>query len=185
MKSRISELMDGEVERHEASGPLDALRAEGEARDTWRSYHIIGDAMRETRMLSAGFAARVAAQLAEEPTVMAPNRTAPVPQRPRRQLLSAAASLAAVALVAWVAFGLREEAPQIAQVAPSTAQVPSTTAQVPSTTTQVSSSTAQVPPPDTANDYLYAHQGYSPRNSLQGVAPYVRMVSGEAGVKKR
>jgi len=38
---------------------------------------------------------------------------------------------------------------------------------------------AQVPPPDSANDYLYAHQGYSPRNSLQGVAPYVRTVSGQ------
>jgi hypothetical protein len=39
---------------------------------------------------------------------------------------------------------------------------------------------AQVQPPDSANDYLYAHQVYSPRNTLQGVAPYVRMVSGEA-----
>ena len=185
MKSRISELMDGEVERHEASGPLDALRAEGEARDTWRSYHMIGDAMRDTRMLSTGFGARVAAQLAQEPTVMAPSRMAPVPQRPRRQLLSAAASLAAVALVGWVAFGLREEAPRIARVAPPAVQVPSSTAQVASTTAQVPSNLAQVPPPDTANDYLYAHQGYSPRNSLQGVAPYVRMVSGEAGVKKR
>ncbi len=45
--------------------------------------------------------------------------------------------------------------------------------------------TVQVAPPAAANDYLYAHQGYSPRNSLQGVAPYVRMVSGEAGSQKR
>ncbi len=178
MKSRISELMDDEAAQHEASGSLDALRNEGEARDAWRSYHLIGDAMRDTRMLSAGFAGRVAAQLAREPTVMAPSRMAPAPQRLRRHLLSAAASLAAVASVGWVAFGFQPDAPQVAQLAPPATQVASTTAQVASTT-------AQVPPPDSANDYLYAHQGYSPRNSLQGVAPYVRTVSGESGAKKR
>jgi sigma-E factor negative regulatory protein RseA len=184
MKARISELMDGELERREAAGPLDALRAEGEARDTWRSYHLIGDAMRDTRMLSAGFAGHVAAKLAEEPTVMAPSRIAPAPQRPRWQLLSAAASLAAVALVGWVAFGLQEGAPQVAQL-PQHNVAAQETAQVAPAAAQLPSPAAQVPPPDSANDYLYAHQGYSPRNSLQGVAPYVRMVSGEAGAQKR
>jgi sigma-E factor negative regulatory protein RseA len=175
MKARISELMDGELEPREAAGPLDALRTDDEARATWRSYHLIGDAMRDTRALSAGFAARVAAKLAAEPTVMAPARLAPAAQRPRWQLLSAAASLAAVALVGWVAFGPQEEgASRVAQ-----APVPNAVA------LKQQTPAAQVPPPDAAQDYLYAHQGYSPRNSLQGVAPYVRMVSGEAGAKKR
>jgi sigma-E factor negative regulatory protein RseA len=178
MKERISELVDGELEAREAAGPLDALRAEGEARDTWRRYHLIGDAMRDTRMLSAGFASRVAARLAQEPTIMAPARLAPLPQRPRWQFLSAAASLAAVALVGWVAFGPQEDAGQIAQVTPGAAQVPGLQG-------QVQPAAAQVPPPSSANDYFYAHQGLSPRNSLQGVAPYVRMVSGGAGVQKR
>ncbi len=44
---------------------------------------------------------------------------------------------------------------------------------------------AQVPPPDATNDYLLAHQGYSPRNSLQGVAPYVRTVSSDARGTRR
>jgi len=102
---------------------------------------------------------------------MAPSRLAVLPQRPRWQFLSAAASVAAVALVGWVAFGPQEEVAQVAQVAPIPVQA------VPAV--------AQVPPPASANDYLYAHQGLSPRNSLQGVAPYVRMVSSEAGVQKR
>jgi sigma-E factor negative regulatory protein RseA len=172
MKARISELLDGELESRETAGPLDALRAEGEARDTWRSYHLIGDAMRDTRMLSAGFAARVAARIADEPTVMAPARIAPARPRQRWQLLSAAASLAAIALVGWVAFGPQEDTAQVA-VAPAPAQALQTVV-------------AQVPPPSSANDYLYAHQGLSPRNSLQGVAPYVRMVSSdEISVQKR
>jgi hypothetical protein len=36
---------------------------------------------------------------------------------------------------------------------------------------------AQVPLPSGADDYLLAHQGFSPRVSLQGMAPYVRTVS--------
>jgi len=176
MKARISELMDGETGRHESAAPLEALRTEGEARETWRDYHLIGDAMRDMRILSAGFSARVAARLADEPTIVAPARAAAWPQRPRLQLLSAAASLAAVALVGWVAFGLQEDPVQVAQVAPATAQVQPPAAPAPA---------AQVPPPSSANDYLYAHQGYSPRNSLQGVAPYVRMVSGPARAEQR
>ena len=79
--------------------------------------------------------------------------------------------MAAVALVGWLAFGLQDKGTELARVAPGGAQIPPVA--------------AQVAPPATANDYLYAHQGMSPRNSLQGVAPYVRMVSGEAVAPKR
>jgi len=178
MKAKISELLDGELERGEATGPLDALRNEGEARETWRRYHLIGDAMRDTNLLSAGFAARVAAKIAAEPTVMAPARIARAPQRPRWQFLSAAASLAAVALVGWVAFAPQDELARVAQTAPPPQVAPSSAEVLPATL-------AQVPPPAAANDYLYAHQGLSPRISLQGVAPYVRMVSSETAVQKQ
>jgi sigma-E factor negative regulatory protein RseA len=176
MKSRISALVDGELERHEAAAPLDALRADAAARDAWRDYHLIGDAMRDTRMLSAGFGARVAAKLAEEPTVMAPARLAVRPERPRWRLLSAAASIAAMALVGWVAFAPQDGAVPGSQVAQGARPAAAAKDVVPA---------AQVLPPDSANDYLYAHQGYSPRNSLQGMAPYVRMVSSESGAGKR
>jgi sigma-E factor negative regulatory protein RseA len=167
MKAKISALMDGELEWHESAGPLDALKSDDEARDAWGAYHLIGDAMRDTRMLSGGFSARVAARLAEEPIVMAPARLVRRLERPRWQLLSAAASLAAVAMVTSAWHLLQDgaaPAPQIAQVAPAA---------------------AQVAPPESANDYIYAHQGYSPRNSLQGVAPYVRMVSSESRAAKQ
>jgi sigma-E factor negative regulatory protein RseA len=77
--------------------------------------------------------------------------------------LSAAASLAAIALVGWVAFAPGDQ-PQLATVPPPVLAV---------------QETPQVAPPAAANDYLLAHQGYSPRNSLQGAAPYVRTVSGD------
>ena len=172
MKARISALMDSELEQSEAAGPLESLKVEDEARETWRTYHLISDAMRDTQLLSAGFSARVCAKLAGEPTVVAPSRLRLQPSRALWQALPAAASIAAVALVGWLWFMPQEGAtiaprPEVAQgqAAPPAA--------------------ALVQPPDAANDYLLAHQGYSPRNSLQGMAPYVRMVSGEAGTGKR
>jgi hypothetical protein len=107
--------------------------------------------MRDTRLLSPGFAARVAERLEQEPTVLAPAnlRRAPV----KRIALAAAASVAGVGLVGWLAF-----APQ-----PQTAQP---VAQV-----------QHIPLPAATNDYLLAHQGFSPRVSLQGMAPYVRTVA--------
>lgn len=169
MKAKISALVDGELERREADGALDALGSEVLARESWRAYHLIGDALRDTRLLSEGFTARVAAQLADEPTVLAP-RAKPILRDRRWQLLSAAASLAAVALVVSVAFP-----PQDAAI----------TAPPPVASTAPQSETAQVAPPAAVDDYLLAHQGYSPRNSLQGMAPYVRTVSSGTRVGRR
>jgi len=164
MKSKISALLDGELERHEADAALEALRTEGLARDSWRAYHLIGDSMRDTRLLSDGFAERVAAQLAEEPTVLAPRARRILAQR-RWQLLSAAASLAAVTLVVAVAFPPQDATDSVPpQVAAALPQI----------------ETVQVAPPEAVDDYLLAHQGYSPRNSLQGMAAYVRTVSSDA-----
>jgi len=110
MKEQISALMDGELEGHAADQAIAALRAGGEALETWRLYHLIGDGMRDTRELSAGFTARFAERLAAEPTVLAPGR---LPGRTpvRRFAYAAAASVAAVALVGWLAFGPQPQAP--------------------------------------------------------------------------
>ena len=72
MTREISELMDGELEGTEAQRLVSVLREEGEDRQAWRTYHLIGDALRDTRALSAGFSGRMWARLAEEPTVLAP-----------------------------------------------------------------------------------------------------------------
>jgi sigma-E factor negative regulatory protein RseA len=160
MKDEISALMDGELDGKSAAQMLDALATDGEARDTWRAYHLISDALGDTRMLSAGFTERVAAELARQPTVLAPG-SRPRSAEPRRWV-AMAAGVAAVSLVAWLGF-----APQQTAVAP-LAQAPKIPAE---------SKPQVVPLPSGTNDYLLAHQGFSPRVSLQGMAPYVRTVS--------
>ena len=154
--------MDGELERNESAGALKALESGGEARETWRSFHLIGDAMRETRVLSAGFTERVSAAIDKEPTVLAPRRsTLTSPAAMRWSAL--AAGVAAVALVGWVAFVPQEGETPVASVTPAVLPKPAV------------QEVNLVAPPEAADDYLLAHQGYSPRNSLQGAVPYVRV----------
>jgi sigma-E factor negative regulatory protein RseA len=105
MNERISQLMDGELDEPAIETTLAALRREAHAAETWRTYHLIGDAMRDTPLLSAGFVARLAERLAAEPTVLAPARRAPR----LRRAWAAAASVAAVALVGWLAFAPQPE----------------------------------------------------------------------------
>ncbi|HWM43931.1 MAG TPA: sigma-E factor negative regulatory protein [Burkholderiales bacterium] len=160
MKDRLSALMDGELDDKSAAEVIQALGSDREAVRAWGTYQLISDAMRQSRVLSEGFTARVAERLAAEPTVLAPRSRMPGFQGESRNwfALSAAASVAAVALVGWLAFAPQ---PPVAPVA----QAP------------VEAKPNIVPLPTAANDYLLAHQGFSPRVSLQGMAPYVRTVA--------
>ena len=164
MNDKISALMDGELDEKSAAQVIDSLGRDGDALRVWRAYHLISDAMRNGCLLSDGFAARVAARLSAEPALLAPAR---LQAEPRKWLvLSAAASVAAVSLVGWLAFAPQREAPppQVAQAS----------------ATPLKKLPAIVPLPSGTNDYLLAHQGFSPRASLQGMAPYVRTVSDSA-----
>ena len=171
MKDKISLLMDGGLDDRAAGPLIETLGRDREAAEAWRTFHLIGDALRGTPPLSEGFTARVAWKLAEEPVVLAPRR---LPRNePRKWLaLSAAASMAAVAMVGWVAFGPQQGAgPGSGQIASAPKAQPAprqeTAAVVP----------AAQPFTSATNDYLLAHQGFSSRISLQSMVPYVRTVS--------
>jgi sigma-E factor negative regulatory protein RseA len=183
MKESISALMDGELHGADTARAVDALRVEGEARDTWRTYHLIGDALRDTPSLSPAFAARVQERLEKEPTVLAPRRLRAEEPAPRAWYAlpaAAAASAAGVAVVAWLAF-----APQQGPVQVATTPVPVAQPQQPAVQSVPAAAVAQVPLPSGTPDYLLAHQGYSPRVSLQGMAPYARSVSAETSQGRR
>ncbi|HJV11347.1 MAG TPA: sigma-E factor negative regulatory protein [Burkholderiales bacterium] len=162
MKDRLSALMDGELDDRSAAEVIEALGRDHEAVRTWRTYQLISDAMRESRLLSADFAARFSDVLAKEPTVLAPRAT----QRESRKwvALSAAAGVAAVALVGWMTFAPQPGPAPLAQVQAEAPKPP-----------------VMVPLPTSANDYLLAHQAFSPRGSL---APYIRTVSEQSAERK-
>ena len=163
MKERLSALMDEELGGAEADGCLARLAADEELREAWRLYHLIGDSLRG--QAGHGLSAAFAQRLAGEPTVLAPQRPARPAARSTWYALSAAASVAAVALVGWMALPLFDPPAPIAK-APA----------VPALAT-VALPPAVVPAAQGVNDYVLAHQRFSPSSAMGGMAPYVRTVS--------
>lgn len=167
MKERLSAVMDGEIDGPECEGCLDRLKDDAELRDAWRLYHVIGDAIRGEA--GTGLPAAFAERLAAEPTVLAPRRTTRHASRAPWYALSAAASVAAVALVGWMALPLFQPPVQIAAMPPA-----ATVAEL---------QPAAVPVAQGVNDYLLAHQRYSPSSAIGGMAPYIRTVSESNGAR--
>lgn len=194
MKAKISTFVDGELDTNESKAVIEALERDDELRERWRIYHLISDALHDTALRAEGFSARFAGRLAAEPTVLAPGRLPA--EGKRRAALSAAASLAAVALVGWLALAPAPELrPEAVPSVPLASAPPASVAVQPASTQPLQPAARQAivlqreaPPPQRmpmpagmANDYLFAHQEFSPGMSLQGMAPYIRTVSGSVG----
>jgi sigma-E factor negative regulatory protein RseA len=172
---KISEWMDGELNGQETRRQVERLKQDTELHEGWAVFHLIGDVMRgERALLSPDFGRRFAARLADEPAVLAPRP--PAATRFTTYALSAAASLSAVALVGWLAF-YNPLAPQ-----PEVAQAPTTPAPA---AAPAEPQLASVPSDGTMNEYLIAHQEFSPSTEIQGLAPYIRSVSGTRPARDR
>jgi len=171
---RISAFMDGEVEGHEVFAQLAGLKQDPAFREAWDTYHLIGDAMRGDIMRgdageAPGFMNRFSASLAQEPTVLAPKAPVRMPTA-RRIALPLAASFGGVALVAWLALSNNPLMPRDEKIAVND--------------TPPGLQVAVKPADGAVNDYLLAHQQFSPSTTMQGVASYVRTVSGSESDKR-
>ncbi|BAN35217.1 anti sigma-E protein, RseA [Sulfuricella denitrificans skB26] len=155
MESRISALTDGELDHEEANEILISAREQTELQQKWNMYHLIGDSLRHTSALSPDLNARIASQLAKEPTVLAPRR--PLPNRRPLIALSAAASIAAVSLVAWVAMQFNHERDPGAAASAMIAEA-----------STANSAASEI----NVNGYLAAHHEYS--NAVQSSRYYQR-----------
>jgi sigma-E factor negative regulatory protein RseA len=157
MKETLSAWMDDELNGRQADALPAQIKLDPELRQNWDCYHVIGDALRGIQ--GPDLSARIRARLDAEPTVLAPRRRVN-PEKLRWAALSMAASVAAVAFVGWMALpgtqqdGLRMASAPVREVRQVVA-----------------------PAGEGANDYLLAHQRYSPSSAMQGVAPYVRTVA--------
>jgi sigma-E factor negative regulatory protein RseA len=160
---KISQLMDGELEGRECILQLDRLKQNGDLAQSWSTYHLIRDVLRDEAGVNIGIAQRVHQRLASEPIVIAPHTR--VVARVVRYSLPMAATVAGVAVVGWLALSLNSNgflgggspSRPVPEMAKSKAPAPSANGQM--------------------NDYLLAHQEFSPSSELQGLAPYIRTVS--------
>lgn len=179
MSEQISALMDGELTPDEMARQINTLKSDSELRQTWAAYHVLGDALRKSPQLSVDFTANLARQLAEEPTILAPQRK---PQRTTpRYAMPLAASLAAVSLVGVLSWQmvrvnqsespitLAAASPQLADAKPKAASA----TQGGLTKMPESVQFSRV----VSNSYLLAHQEFSPSYAMEGIPAYVRTVS--------
>jgi sigma-E factor negative regulatory protein RseA len=152
MKQKISALMDGELFEDDVGVVLDQLKRDPATRKNWSAYHLIGDVLRQPDHIHSDLSAKVRERM------LAP-RSHSVKHKMRTIALSAAASLSAVGVVAWMSLQISPEvAPQIAMRQAAMRPV-----------------SMQIRPK--ADDYLIAHQEFSPSADVNGGASYIRSVS--------
>lgn len=169
MKQHISALMDGELFDEEAEAVVDKLERNPDAQDEWLVYHLIGDALRQPDHVHADISMAVREKLQGEPTVLAPRSRAM--HRARWFAVSAAASVMALTVVAWLSAKVVPQggSQHVAVIQQSGNMRPA------SLQTWPDGSRAR----PSVNDYLMAHQEYSPSNNVQGAASYIHTVAGQ------
>lgn len=86
----LSAALDGEAPRDETEACIAEIKRDEGLRQAWSDYHLIGDLMRGVTPARDDFMARFSAQLATEPTVLAPRRSV----WPQRVAVASFASLA-------------------------------------------------------------------------------------------
>lgn len=163
MKSNLSAFLDDELDGSQQATVLSAICRDEGLRRAWDSYHLIGDALRHAPALDRRLASRVMQSLDHEPALAAP-RTRRGEHR-LRAAMALAATAAGVAVVAWIALGMQ------------------TSMQSRQVVAQAQSKPAPVVPAAANNrlqEYMVAHQTYSPANRILGGTAYVRTVSAPA-----
>jgi sigma-E factor negative regulatory protein RseA len=160
MKEKISALLDDELDAAEIRQLCKSIRGETELRKACSTYLLIGDALRGESYLAMDMTPAVIGQLADGPFVFAPSRR----NEWQRPLLAMAATIAGVAVVAWVALA-PQQAFRVQEVALQRPVI-------------VSQSEPRVASNDgDMQEYLIAHQTHSGSFYLNGDTQHIRTVS--------
>lgn len=173
---QLSGWIDGELPNTEAVQAMEAATQHAVSRQTCALYWLIGDCVRAQGAGSVDLAARVMAELENEPTVLAPAR---FPDRravwPQRWLPSAAVAAGVVAVMfAWAGMGVwSAPSPQgIAMTMAAEGPQP-----VPDSAMASIPAAEDVAGLSDERSYLMAHQAAGVGVPMAGVAQYIRTVS--------
>jgi sigma-E factor negative regulatory protein RseA len=188
IREQVSAFLDGELPDTETELLLKRLTRDGELRESFGRYALIGEALRGagSQILTRGFASRVNLAIDGEPAQVAAHAQ---PARASRwwRPLAGVTVAAGVAAVAIVALQQRAISPGMKGVAPLTAQNVATTLKTAARTQQpvqggggphealsytVPATSADAPPvlaPARLTNYVFAHSKYSSGLGQRGV----------------
>jgi sigma-E factor negative regulatory protein RseA len=158
MKQEISALMDNELFEDQADSLLDRIKRSPGAHQDWELYHLIGDVLHQPEHIHCDLSARISERIQDEPTVLAPRLRGFV-QTTRTFALSAAATLAAVSVVAWMSQQFNADTALQAAIQLDAIRPISIQSQPKS------------------NPYLMAHMEFSPSADMSGGASYINSIS--------
>ena len=163
MNTKISALMDGEINGSDLRDVCAALRQDDDLRRRASVYALIGDALRREPYLTTNISAAVLRRLSDEPVVLAPQRWQAATQAVRRierPTMALAAGIAGLTVVAWLGLTssqMQQSPAQVAQKEP----------------LEMASADADI----VMQEYLIAHQVQSGSVFLNGDAQHIRAVS--------
>lgn len=170
-REQISAFVDNESADRQIDIALVAMRQD-EGRNTWNLYHQIGDALRSDDLntrLSDDFNKRMFARLDAEPTIIAPALKPAVKEKAIRRFAMPGMAAAAVAVIAVLT--VPQMMPQSPSVNASSGATPVLASVSPNTIT-VASQDGEVLRDPQIDEYLLAHQRFSP--SVYSTAQYAR-----------
>jgi sigma-E factor negative regulatory protein RseA len=185
IREQVSAFLDGELPNSETELLLKRLTRDGELRESFGRYALIGEAVRGTTrgLITRGFTGRV--NLAIDGEVIPANGHVPQTRGPRWWRPFAGAAVAAgVAAVAVVALQQRAVAPTLRPGVPLTAQtavpvqgavravsgtVPASREAISYTVPATSPAAAAAMPPARLTNYVFAHSRYSSGLAQRGV----------------
>ena len=175
MKSKISALMDGELDQRNVSNIIEAIRKDDDLQGEWETYHLIGDTLRQSSKLSMNISSGVSQRLKAEPTVLSPN-ISNLEKKLKRKVYAFSVAASVIAMVsAWLVMQNLHEPQQIIM-----AEQPNYNHNLSIAPIPVSSSPAihnYSHPPIEINDYLFVHREFSPGVTMRGQVTNVNSVT--------
>ncbi len=170
INEKVSSLLDDEQRLDNTL--LDSLLNDRETRAKWARYNLVSDVLndRDQHKVDKAWFAELSEQLDKEPTVLFPHVMRTFKQKALKQIagLAVAASVAMVAILAVQ----QNQPPATSGVLLSVAQGPSTSAGIKPVALRLNKAAESK-----LSGYLVNHYEHSVTSRMQGLLPYMRIVS--------
>lgn len=175
MKSKVSALMDDELDQQDVSNIIEAIRKDDDLQGEWETYHLIGDTLRQSSRLSMNISSSVSQKLKAEPTVLSPN-ISNIEKKLKRKVYALSAAASVIAMVsAWLVMQNLHEPQQMLMAEQQNHNNNLTIAPIPVSSPPAIHSYPH--PPMEINDYLFVHREFSPGVTMRGQVTNVNSVT--------